>query len=91
MVFVRRKMDVAKLVTVMKNILNKLYLLILLLISQPVFAAADSYRWFHVSIDDVWGIFIFLLPMVLFPAVLIAVLYWKYYLGKHKSQSTSEE
>lgn len=60
-----------------------------LIVSSPVFAAADSYRWFHVSIDDVWGIFIFLLPMVLFPAILMAVLYWKYYLGKPKDDSAS--
>jgi hypothetical protein len=40
--------------------------------------AADSYRWLHVTIDTPWMIFIFLLPMVLIPAVLMAILYWKF-------------
>lgn len=75
----------------MQKVFLNIYFLVLVFFSQPVFAAADSYRWFHVSIDDVWGIFIFLLPMVLFPAVLIAVLYWKYYLGKHRADSSTKE
>jgi len=40
--------------------------------------AADSYRWLHVTIDTPWAIFIFLLPMVLIPVVLMAGLYWKF-------------
>lgn len=40
--------------------------------------AADSYRWLHVTIDTPWAIFIFLLPMVLIPAILMAILYWKF-------------
>ncbi len=44
--------------------------------------AADSYRWLHVTIDTPWAIFILLLPMVLFPAILMAVLYWKFALKK---------
>ena len=61
--------------------------LISILFSSKVFAAADSYRWFHVSIDDVWGIFIFLLPMVLFPVILMVVLYWKYSWRKKPEKS----
>jgi len=53
-----------------------------LLISMSVFPstgmAADSYRWLHVTIDTPWAIFIFLLPMVLIPVVLMAVLYWRF-------------
>ncbi len=45
---------------------------------MAAFAAADSYRWLHVTIDTPWMIFLFLLPMVLIPAVLMAVLYWKF-------------
>lgn len=41
-------------------------------------SAADSYRWLHVTIDTPWAIFIFLLPMVLTPLVLMAVLYWRF-------------
>ena len=41
-------------------------------------SAADSYRWLTVTIDTPWAIFIFLLPMVLPPIILMAVLYWRY-------------
>jgi len=40
--------------------------------------AADSYRWLHVTIETPWIIFLILLPMVLIPAVLMAILYWKF-------------
>lgn len=55
-------------------------LLSLLLLSgySSLTLAADSYRWLHVTIDTPWAIFIFLLPMVLIPVVLMAGLYWKY-------------
>lgn len=52
--------------------------LILSLVSLNANAATDSYRWLHVTIDTPWAIFIFLLPMVLLPAVLMAILYWKF-------------
>lgn len=55
------------------------------IISLPLFAlfsssayAADSYRWLHVTIDTPWAIFIFLLPMVLAPPILMAILYWRF-------------
>ncbi|MDO9371924.1 MAG: hypothetical protein Q7U07_04955 [Gammaproteobacteria bacterium] len=40
--------------------------------------AVDSYRYLHVTIDTVWHIFLFLLPLVLAPLVLVAWLYWRY-------------
>lgn len=40
--------------------------------------AVDSYRWFHVTIETPWAIFIFLLPMVVAPLVLMVVLYWRF-------------
>lgn len=46
--------------------------------APAVCLAADSYRWLHVTIDTPWMIFLFLLPMVLIPAVLMAILYWKF-------------
>ncbi|MDX1812341.1 MAG: hypothetical protein R3240_10365 [Gammaproteobacteria bacterium] len=46
--------------------------------------AADSYRYFHVTIDTPWAIFIFLLLIILFPFVLSAVLYWYFTFKKHK-------
>lgn len=57
----------------------RIYLFLLLsTMSFNTLAAADSYRWFHVTIETPWAIFIFLLPMVLFPAVLMVILYWRY-------------
>lgn len=43
--------------------------------------AADSYRWLRVTIDTPWAIFIFLLPMVLVPIVLLAILQWRFAFG----------
>ena len=50
--------------------------------------AADSYRFLHVTIDTPWAIFIFLLFIVMFPFVLMAILYWYFAL---KSTSTPHE
>lgn len=50
----------------------------LLLVSPGSVWAADSYRWFHVTIETPWAIFIFLLPMVLAPLVLMMFLYWRF-------------
>jgi predicted membrane protein len=38
--------------------------------------AAEGYRYMHVTIDTPWAIFLFLLVIVLFPFVLMAILYW---------------
>ncbi|HFE37624.1 MAG TPA: hypothetical protein ENK06_04275 [Gammaproteobacteria bacterium] len=56
------------------------------LFSGELLAATDSYRWLHVTIDTPWAIFIFLLPMVLAPAILMAILYWRF-LGKKPSDA----
>lgn len=40
--------------------------------------AVDSYRYLHVTIDTVWHIFLFLLPLVLAPLALAAWMYWRY-------------
>ncbi len=61
----------------------------LALFSSQLLAATDSYRWLHVTIETPWAIFIFLLPMVLLPAVLMALLYWKY-AGKKKPAKDEE-
>ena len=52
--------------------------------------AADSYRYFHVSIDTPWAIFIFLLLIILFPFVLSAVLYWYFTFKKHKAEKENK-
>ena len=63
----------------------KLFFLVLIF-SNNVFAATDSYRWLHVTIDTPWAIFLFLLPMILLPVVLMAFLYWKF-AGKETATS----
>jgi hypothetical protein len=40
--------------------------------------ALDSYRFFHVTIETPWTIFIFLLCMIFVPFILMAVLVWRY-------------
>lgn len=52
--------------------------------------AADSYRYFHVTIDTPWAIFIFLLLIILFPFVLSAILYWYFTIKKHKEEEKNK-
>lgn len=63
---------------------------LLLLVTTPVFAATDSYRWLHVTIDTPWAIFIFLLPMVLLPVIIMAILYWRYATKKLDGKTAEE-
>lgn len=48
--------------------------------------AVDSYRYLHVTIDTPWAIFLFLLPIVLSPFILMAFLYWRF-AGRPKDQT----
>lgn len=41
-------------------------------------AAVDSYHYLHVTIETPWVIFLILLPMVLAPLLLMAVMAWRY-------------
>ena len=65
--------------------------LLLSLFTLSANAATDSYRWLHVTIDTPWAIFVFLLPMVLLPAILMAILYWKFSGKKTPTTNTSVE
>jgi len=51
---------------------------VLLCMTSSSVWALDSYRYLHVSIDTPWAIFIFLLPIVLSPFILMAILYWRF-------------
>lgn len=62
-------------------------LLFLVMLPQLAMAAVDSYRFFHVTIDTPWLIFIFLAFLVLFPFVLLAILYW--YFAFKRGQETN--
>lgn len=52
--------------------------------------ALDSYRFFRVTIDTPWYIFVFLLLFVLFPFVLMAVLAWHFALKKSRAQQHND-
>lgn len=73
----------------MKNSVLFVYVLLSAIFSHACVAAADSYRYVHVTIDTPWLIFIFLLFIVLLPFVLMAVLYW--YFAYKKSQQKKLE
>ena len=52
--------------------------------------ALDSYRYLHVTIDTPWYIFLFLLPIVLSPFILMAILYWRF-AGRKPEDSTRDK
>ncbi|MDH5323835.1 MAG: hypothetical protein OEZ68_16770 [Gammaproteobacteria bacterium] len=60
-----------------------------LLLATP--CLADSYRYLHVSIDTPWMIFIFLLLIILFPFVLMAILYWYFAFKKPGNTPPSDD
>ena len=62
----------------MLQLVRLLFIPLFAVFSSEAFAAADSYRWLHVTIDTPWAIFIFLLPMVMAPPILMAILYWRF-------------
>ena len=49
--------------------------------------AIDSYRYLHVTIDTPWLIFLFLLPAVLAPLILMVVLYWRFAIRRGKTEA----
>jgi len=60
-----------------------------LLVAAPVLAL-DSYRYLHVTIDTPWFIFLFLLPIVLSPFILMAILYWRF-AGRKKGEGQNSD
>lgn len=74
--------------------MQKMYQCILGLLLFAMFntaQAAEGYRYMHVTIDTPWTIFLFLLVIVLFPFVLMAILYWHFALkaAKEKKQGAN--
>lgn len=53
--------------------------------------AVDSYRYAHVTIETPWAIFIFLLFIILFPFVLMAVLYWYFAMKKSEAKKVEDK
>ncbi|MFQ5486877.1 MAG: hypothetical protein ACE5ET_00340 [Gammaproteobacteria bacterium] len=60
-----------------------------LLFSSSVLAV-DSYRYLHVTIETPWLIFLFLLPIVLSPFIIMAILYWRFASRKERTEHPSE-
>ncbi len=57
------------------------------LLPSPAFAAVNSYRFMHVTINTPWHIFLFLMIGVFAPFILMIVLMWRYSFGKKKPQT----
>lgn len=73
--------------------MNKFSCLVLMMYGMLVSTqaqAVDSYRYLHVTIDTPWAIFLFLLPIVLSPFILMAIMYWRF-AGRNKDQSAAED
>ncbi len=49
-----------------------------LVAARPAWAAFDSYRYLHVTIETPWAIFVGLFFLVVFPVALAVFLQWKY-------------
>lgn len=60
-----------------------IFVVAMTLVAAPAWAV-DSYRYLHVTIDTPWSIFLFLLPIVLSPFILMAILYWRF-AGRRKT------
>jgi len=53
--------------------------------------AVDSYRYAHVTIESPLSIFIFLLMIILFPFILMAVFYWYFAVKKDDAKDAGHE
>jgi hypothetical protein len=73
----------------MKYVKALSYIVLFTASSNPAWAL-DSYRYLHVSIDTPWAIFLFLLPIVLSPFILMAILYWRFS-GRKSSKEESHQ
>lgn len=67
------------------------YIVVLMMVVQtPACWALDSYRFLHVSIETPWLIFLVLLPIVLSPFILMAILYWRF-AGRNPEQQAGKD
>lgn len=70
--------------------LIKLLMMVAVLAVPRAALALDSYRYLHVTIETPWYIFIFLLPIVLSPLILLVVLYWWYSFRRRTEKPDAE-
>lgn len=75
----------------MSKLLVRFPLFMTLLMMMSSAYAVDSYRYAHVTIETPWAIFIFLLLIILFPFVLMAILYWYFATKKPDEEGSSHE
>lgn len=64
------------------RLISSLILTAWVLIASQKAMALDSYRYLHVNLESLWVIFLFLLPIVLSPLILLVVLYWRFSLRR---------
>ena len=64
--------------------------MMLMMMFSDAALALDSYRYLHVTIDTPWFIFLFLLPIVLSPLIIMAILYWYFTVQKNKKKGKDE-
>ena len=62
------------------------FLCMALVWTNTAFAAVDSYRYLHVSVETPYTIFLFLLMGILAPFVLMGILVWRFIGHKTESQ-----
>ncbi len=71
------------------------YLNFVLLLSvacaSNAYAAVDSYRFLHVTIQTPWYIFVFLLGGVFTPFILMIILVWQNAIRKAKKSAAEEK
>lgn len=51
------------------------------------YAAVDSYRYLHVTVETPWTIFLFLLVGIMAPFILMGVMVWRFAGNKAKPES----
>ena len=71
--------------------ISRSFIFLMLLATACSVYAVDSYRYAHVTIDTPWAIFIFLLLIILFPFVLMAILYWYFAIKKSDTEDAEHE
>lgn len=71
--------------------ISQLFIFLVLLVTSLSVHAVDSYRYAHVTIETPWSIFLFLLAIILFPFILMAVLYWYFAAKKPEGKETEHE
>lgn len=73
----------------MKLIRNIALLLSMLAWMDGAWAAVDSYRYLHVTVETPWTIFLFLLVGVMAPFLLMGILVWRFAGRKDKEVSSA--